>query len=152
MIQDIFDHLKTRYPESTHFLLGRKHLAANSRPPRIVLVPATELVSEPESWRDASGKVLQSIKTRQATLDVHFWGEDLGGAETLLEDFLRIVDSEASIGAIFGTAFWLHREVEGAGWLNKGEACVLPVTFKIPVLKAQTFATLTTITQPIENQ
>lgn len=149
MIQDIFNALKARYPADFLFLLGKEYLLTHAMPQRIVVVPTTEQFGPSEGGgRDVTGRALSAIATRIVTLEVHLWGNDLAQAEAMLHEFVRYIHQDAGVSGTLGAGYWLGKDQ--AGWLTKGEVFVLPVQFKVPVLKKETFAKITKITQPYD--
>jgi hypothetical protein len=143
MIQGIFDQIKAKHPANFPIFLGERHLASNSSPPRIVHVPGVESYSPPEPVRASNGEVLKSVIARGPTLDVHFWGKDLGTTEGMLHDYLVIVHDLFNTSLTIGQGQWVA--FEKPSYLTKGEAYILPVTFRGPVVRTETFAVLAQI-------
>ena len=138
MIVPIFDALKAALP-GRPLLLGKKHLAANGAPPRMVVVPGTETFGPGRSNRDAQGRPVKSIATRTIVLNVHVWGADIPQVEAMIAELVLALRGAAGSCRI-GTGVWLTQDE--ASWLVRGEAYQLPIEFDTPITVPATFASL----------
>jgi hypothetical protein len=145
MIEPIFEALQAALPESFPIFLGEEHIAdRNHKPPRIVLVPTNEKYGPPIAVRDENGRPAKPVLTRHITLDTHFWGKDLAQAQDMAHAFLVATHKEACPSYRTGDAYWLSKRQSG-GIIVSGEVYILPITFDVPVMRTETWATLESI-------
>lgn len=142
MISELHAALVTELTGVASVFLGELEMGKHAVPPRIVLVPAVERFGPPQGGRDGSGNVVQSLRSRVTTVEVHLWGEDIPGVETLIGALINALQRIAGTGWQLEHGTWLAK---GQGYLTRGAACVVPLSLSGQVLRTQTFAPLDTI-------
>jgi hypothetical protein len=108
------------------FGIGKKALAVNDAPPRVVW----DVLDAPLGPPDWSDNDYDAIYTRFQGLEAHLWGASLAQAETLFHNLIKACRTKiGGPGLVIGTAKWAEDANSQLGWV-----VVLPIQIKIPVL------------------
>lgn len=105
---------------------GRKHIAREKDPRRIVVVLGSESYTAPERL----GRDRQSLLTRNVNLEVFMWAEDYGELEQMIDDWCSAVHDSAATSISLNNGAW--NEGEEA---QRGIAYALNMTIRRPVTK-----------------
>ena len=149
-IENIFEKMKTATPELNH-RLGMRQIFKEDSPPRCVWVPVRSTLSAPEgqggdgvTGGDATFQVAQHpVRTRNVQYEIHLWGANFSHCEEMMERFVTAA-IDAMAGAVeFESEEWILPD----GTLKKGDAVVLGITIKQPLLERKTVVTTPALLQ-----
>lgn len=139
MITELYNDLVSRLPPSTPIFLGRQFLAQHDRPPRIVMYPVSERFAGPDRPQPQPGRVLA---LREASLEMHIWGEDYGQVESVLAELITALNASLSTSMQLQSVNW-----NSEAWDQLGVAATLSFTVTTPVIRTEQFAVLEEIAQ-----
>lgn len=150
MIQDVVDALTPLLP-GVPVLVGKKYIAADGVPPRVVLVPSRDRIAPPQRV----GGVQRAIHTRFAGVQMHVWGADVATTEALVHQVLVAIRAAVSTLGVLVIAPDGYKALDG-GWLDNswaqlGEVWVGNLEFAFPVT-APALPTQTITSIPQTNQ
>jgi hypothetical protein len=126
-LQTILDAVQATITESvsaTHYRTGHRFITERQPGPRIVWVPGKDEYSAP---RAAQGRD-RSVRTRSAQVLAHVFADDLESAETLVHAVVYAAHKQTHGAYNVDSGDWFAPE-----WLDKGEGCVVKLSFDIPV-------------------
>lgn len=135
-IQDVATAVASRMA-GVPVLVGKKYLAQQGAPPRVVFVPTRDRLGPPQRIGGPSPAIL----TRHAGVQVHVWADDVAATEQLVGQLLLAIN--AAIAEDFDTLSIApsgYKAVDGGwldqAWTNAGEVWVGNFEFAFPVTKS----------------
>ncbi len=92
--------------------IGEENLAKEGTPPRVVWVPTSDRFVAPT---ERGATTQRSLHTRQAGVDVHLWGADFAGAESLLAAFVYALRQVVGANYLVTSGQWFGQRLQAHG-------------------------------------
>ena len=157
MIFKLFQAFRDSLPATLSIFphyFGRLALGENASYPRVVWVPGgSDRFMAPVGARDSDGRPIKALLTRQASVELHFWGADDDSAEAMMESYLALLLMVFGAPACQVSHGYFMTEQHEAAYQHDGSVYVLTVSIDQPIIKPETWVVLATIAVdcPCEN-